>query len=348
MASQSRVSRAKAQPPFFVGVDLGGTNIKVGVVDDLGRTLHFDSTPTRVQQGAEAGAKRIAGAVKKAIAAAELKKTEVAGVGLGSPGTMDVPLGMLIDPANLPGWRNFPIRDRVSELVGCPVAFANDARAAAFGELWIGYGRGRADLKSMIVLTLGTGIGCGIILQGQIHDGAHSHGGEFGHSIINFHPDARQCGCGKLGHFEAYASATGVAKRAVEAIQTGRASSLRDRIAANEEMEAKLVAEEAEKGDPLSIELVLETARYLAVGIVNLMHSIDPQAILLGGAATFGGHASPVGRQFLEEVRAEVGRRAYRYLVERTEIDFAQLGGEAGYIGAAAVAREAYRVARTP
>jgi glucokinase len=343
MSEQKHIALAEAQPPFFVGIDLGGTYVKVGVIDDLGRTLYFGSEPTLVPEGPEAGARRMGAAVRKAIAGAGLKPEQVAGVGLGSPGTMDVPGGRLVDPANLDGWQDFPIRDRVAFHAGFPIAFANDARAAAFGELWLGYGRGRSDLHSLIVLTLGTGIGCGIILNGRVHDGEHSHGGEFGHSIINFHDDARQCGCGKLGHFEAYASATAVTRRAQEALDAGRPSSLRGRLGPGVVLEAKLVAEEAEKGDELSGELVLQTARYLAVGIVTLMHTLDPQAILIGGAATFGGHGSPVGSRFLAEVRAEVGRRAYRYLVERTEIDFALLGSEAGYIGAAAIARAAGR-----
>ncbi len=342
MTQQKKITRAEAQPPFFVGLDLGGTNIKVGVVDNLGRTLFFDTVATEVEQGPEAGARRMGEAIRQAIAGAGLKPSEVAGVGLGSPGTMDIPAGRLVDPANLPGWKNYPIRDKVSEYAGFPVAFANDARAAAFGERWIGFGKDRKDLSSMILLTLGTGIGCGIIVEGRIVNGEHSHGGEFGHSIVNFHDDARQCGCGKLGHFEAYASATAVAARTREALEAGRASSLRDRVQAGEELSAKLVAEEAERGDELSLEIVAQTARLLAVGIVNLMHTIDPNAILIGGAMTFGGRESPVGRRFLDEVRAEVRRRAYRFLAERTEIDFALLGGDAGYIGAAGIAREQF------
>ncbi len=346
MTQQQKITRAQAQAPFFVGLDLGGTNIKVGVVDDLGRTLYFETIATEVDQGPEAGARRMGEAIRRAIAGAGLDPCEVAGVGLGSPGTMDIPAGRLVDPANLPGWQNFPIRDKVSQYAGFPVAFANDARAAAFGERWIGYGKDRKDLSSMILLTLGTGIGCGILIEGRIVNGEHSHGGEFGHSIINFHNDARQCGCGKLGHFEAYASATAVAARTREALEAGRSSSLGNRLEAGDELSARLVAEEAQRGDELALEIVVETARFLAVGIVNLMHTIDPNAILIGGAMTFGGHQSPVGRRFLEEIRAEVRRRAYRFLAERTEIDFALLGGDAGYIGAAGIAREEFLARR--
>ncbi len=334
------ISKDEAKPPLFVGLDLGGTNIKVGVVDDEGRTLSYLSFPTEVERGPEEGARRLGEAIHAAIREAKLSPTNVARVGLGSPGTMDIPAGKLVDPANLPGWVDFPLRDRVRDHCGLPVSFANDARAAAFGELWLGSGRG---YQSLILLTLGTGIGCGIIVGNTILDGAHSHGGEFGHSIIDYHDNARLCGCKKRGHFEAYASATAVIARTQEALDAGRASSLSRRLASGAELSPKLVAQEAEAGDALAMEIILETAAYLGVGIVNLMHTIDPEIILIGGAMTFGGHQSPLGRRFLDRIREEVGRRAYRFLAERTVIDFASLGGDAGYLGAAGIARSDYR-----
>jgi len=333
------ISKDEAQRPLFVGLDLGGTNIKVGVVDNLGRTLSYLTTPTEVERGPDAGARRLGEAIHAAIREAKLLANDVVRVGLGSPGTMDIPAGKLVDPANLPGWGDYPIRDRVRDACGLPVSFANDARAAAFGELWLGSGRG---YQSLILLTLGTGIGCGIIVRNAILDGAHSHGGEFGHSIIDYHDNARVCGCKKRGHFEAYASATAVTLRTQEALAAGRSSSLSQRLAAGEELSPKLVAEEAAAGDALSLEIILDTAAYLGVGIVNLMHTIDPEVILLGGAMTFGGNESPLGRRFLSRVREEVHRRAYKFLADRTVIDFAALGGDAGYLGAAGIARRDY------
>jgi len=337
--ARETILKEKAQSPFFVGLDLGGTNIKVGVVDDLGRTLSYLTIRTEVQRGPDDAARRMGEAIHAAISEAGLGPADVARVGLGSPGTMDIPAGKLVDPANLPGWQHYPIRDRVAEACGLPVSFANDARAAAYGELWLGSGQG---YKSLILLTLGTGIGCGIIIGDLILDGAHSHGGEFGHSIIDFADDARQCGCKKRGHFEAYASATAVTSRTREALEAGRTSSLSPRLAGGAELSPKLVAEEAAAGDALSLEIILDTAGYLGVGIVNLMHTIDPEVILLGGAMTFGGKASPLGRKFLARVQEEIHRRAYKFLAERTVIDFAALGGDAGYLGAAGIARRDY------
>jgi len=330
----------KAQAPFFVGVDLGGTNTKVGVVDDRGRPLSWLSVPTRPEKGPQDATRRMGAAVKKAIRKAGLRPMAVARVGLGSPGTMDIPAGKLVQPVNLRGWDDFYIRDALSAECGLPVAFANDATAAAYGEFWVGSGRA---FHSMVLLTLGTGIGCGIIIGDLLVEGENSHGAECGHVIINFDDDARYCGCGQRGHLEAYASATAVVKRTAEALQAGLISSLGDRLRGGDELSPKLLAEEAEAGDQLSMEIIIETARYLGIGVVSLMHTIDPNGVLLGGAMTFGGKQSKLGRRFLSRVKEEVARRAFPVLAQRTKIDFASLGGDAGYIGAAGIARMEHR-----
>jgi glucokinase len=161
--------------------------------------------------------------------------------------------------------------------------------------------------------------------------------------IINSAEDARFCGCGQRGHLEAYASATAVTKRTQEALDAGLKSSLTKRLEAGDELSPKLLAEEAEAGDDFSREIIMETARYLGIGVVNFMHTIDPNGVLLGGAMTFGGRDSKLGRQFLRRVKQEVQRRAFPVLAERTKIDFASLGGDAGYVGAAGIARMEHR-----
>ncbi|MGA2066915.1 MAG: ROK family protein [Thermoguttaceae bacterium] len=334
--SEQLVSAAEAVPPLFVGIDLGGTSIKVGVVDDLGRPLGRLAIPTEIPRGPEDAAKRMGAAVGEAVRLAGLAPSAVRRVGLGSPGTMDLAAGRLIEPVNLKGWEDFPIRDRVACHSGFPVTFANDADAAAYGEFWVGSGR---KFHSLVLFTLGTGIGCGIVLGESIVSGAHSHGGECGHIVIDLHDDARLCGCGQRGHLEAYAGALAVIERTRQALAAGRSSSLAGRLAAGEELTPKLMAHEAEAGDDLALEIILETAAYLGVGVVNLMHTVDPSGVLLGGAMTFGGHESPLGRCFLARVQEEVRRRAFPTLSERTTIDFASLGGDAGFIGAAGLAR---------
>jgi len=261
-------------------------------------------------------------------------------VGLGSPGTMDIPAGMLLEPHNLPGWYNFPIRDRLAVHSGRAVTFVNDANAAAYGEYWVGSG---SELSSMVLFTLGTGVGCGVIIGDLLVEGENSHGAECGHILIDYRDDARMCGCGQRGHLEAYASATAVIKRTEEALAGDRATRLRKRIAEGAAVTPKLLAEEAEAGDPLALELILETARYVGIGCVTLMHTIDPSGVVLGGAMTFGGHATELGRRFLERVREEVRARAFPVLAERVSIDYASLGSDAGYLGAAGVARLAHQ-----
>jgi glucokinase len=331
---------AEAKRPLFAGVDVGGTNIKLGLVDDLGRTISRSSIQTLVEDGPDQAVERSVHGLRKLMSDCGVAKAEIAAVGLGSPGTMDIPRGMLLSPVNLPGWDKFPIRDRFAHLLEKPVWFANDANAAAYGEFWVGGGR---DYHSMVLLTLGTGVGGGIIIGDLSVDGENSHGSECGHIIIDYRPDARMCSCKRRGHLEAYASATSVVKRAEEALaDASLKTSLRAKLAAGEELTTLLLAREAEAGDRFSLDLILETAMYIGVGAVSLMHTIDPGAVILGGAMNFGGHESALGRQFLERIRQEVRARAFPTLIERTVVDFAHLGGHAGYIGAAGIARMNY------
>ena len=238
---------------------------------------------------------------------------------------------------NLPGWENFPIRDRVAGHLGRPVTYANDANAAAYGEFWVGSG---ARFGSMIMLTLGTGVGGGIIVNGRTIDGENSHGSECGHIIIDTGDDARVCSCGHTGHLEAYASATAVARRTVEALDGGRPSSLTKLNDEGIPITALHVHQAAEQNDPLAMEIILETARYLGIGITTFLHTIDPAAVVLGGAMNFGGRRNKVGHRFIDRIKQEVALRAFPVITENVHIDFASLGGDAGFIGAAGVAKD--------
>lgn len=337
--SRQFISADEAQAPFFVGVDLGGQSIKIGVVDDRGRPLSWLSVPTKVELGCEAACQRMAGGIDRVLVEAGVDKSAVAYVGLGSPGTMDIPAGMLLLPVNLKGWEHFPIRDRLAHHCGKPVAFVNDGAAAAYGEFWVGAGQ---EMNSLVLLTLGTGIGCGIIVNGFSIDGENSHGAECGHIIVNPAPDARWCNCGQRGHLEAYSSATAVVRRTQEMLDAGLKTSIRSRIEAGEALTPKLVAEEAEAGDPLADQIVMDTAIWLGVGLVNLIHTIDPNGVLLGGAMTFGGKDTALGRRFLDRIKQEIDARAFALLAERLKLDLASLGADAGYIGAAGIARAEY------
>jgi glucokinase len=334
------------RPPFYAGIDLGGTSIKCGVVDDNGHPLlkRAIDVDTEAAKGADVSLRNMAAGVRQAIEQAGLKFDDIASVGLGSPGTMDIPAGMLLEPVNLrgPGWQNFPIRDRLSELIGKKVVFQNDANAAAYGEYWAGVGKsaraaGR-PVHSMVLFTLGTGIGCGIIIDHMIIEGRHSHGAECGHLVIRMKIDdvdpPRVCGCGRYGCLEAYASATALIKRAADGLDAGVPTKLRDQWAATDASDRALLIDNLNKaGDAFCRQLMRETAYYLAVGATNLMHTIDPDMVV------FGGGMSKSGPEFLQWIREDVHKLAFPAPAQNTQIVYAELGSNAGYIGAAGCAR---------
>ena len=323
------------QPPFYVGIDVGGTNIKCGVVDDLGQTMAMATVPTEATRGLEVGLQKFRELFDRVLADAQLKPSDIRGIGLATPGTMDIPAGKLLSPANLPGWHFSPIRDLCAERLGIQTVLQNDANAAAYGEFWVGAGRAA---NSLVFWTLGTGIGCGIIIHDLIIEGAHSHGAESGHIIIEM-TNGRLCGTGQYGTLEAYAGAKAVVARCQDELDAGRPSSIRERLAQGHPLTPKLISEEAGQGDELATDIVLQTARYLGIGTVTLMHTIDPEMVLIGGAMTFGANNTPLGKRFLSEVIREVHLRSFPTLAQGTHIDFASLGGDAGYIGAAGCAR---------
>ena len=331
---------SEATRPFYAGIDLGGTNIKAALLDDLGRIVEFHTEPTHAVRGPEDAAARMGRAVHTLAGRAGIATTDVARVGLGSPGPLDIPAGTIVRAGNLPGWDDFPLRDRVAAHAGCEVTFANDANAAGYGEYWVGSARGSS---SLVLLTLGTGVGGGIIIGDLNVEGAHSHGSECGHIIVDPAPTARVCPCGQPGHLEAYTSATSLKALAAEALAAGGTGSLAAAVAAGEVLTPVVIAREAGAGDALAMGVLMEAARWLGIGIVTFMHTIDPEAVVIGGAMTFGREEHPVGRAFLERVREEVCRRTFPVLARRTSIRYASLGGDAGSIGAAGLARLDHR-----
>lgn len=319
--------------PLFVGLDVGGSAMKAGVVDDSGKALASVSLPTEAHRGQEFGLDRMCESIRQAVAAAGLKMRDIAAIGVATPGTMDIPAGLILDPPNLKPWRNVPVRDHVQKTFKLPTAFQNDANAAAFGEYWAGAGR---DVHSMVLFTLGTGIGGGIIIGDLVLEGEHSHGAEVGHIKIEM-TNPRQCGCGRFGCLEAYASATSVVKRALEALsQKGVKSQLKEYRNKEGGMTARDIFDAAAEGDKVADKIVEDTAYYLSIGAMNLMHTIDPNMIVYAGGMI------AAGDPFLERIRRYVKELAFPVPAERTTICYAQLGGDAGFIGAAACGRQLF------
>jgi glucokinase len=256
--------------------------------------------------------------------------TDIAGIGVATPGTMDIPAGVILDPPNLKPWQNVPVKKFIHGHFNIPTAFQNDANAAAYGEYWVGAGR---EVKSLVLFTLGTGVGGGIIIDDKVLEGRHSHGAEVGHMKIEMN-DARLCGCGRRGCLEAYASATAVVKRAREALQAEPNSTLHQLLDENqEELSSRSIFIAAEQGDKLAQMIVDETAYYLAVGAMNMMHIIDPDLVAFAGGMT------AAGESFLERIRHYIHQLAFPVPAAKTLIRYAQLGSDAGFIGAAACAK---------
>jgi glucokinase len=319
---------------FYVGLDVGGTTMKGGVVDDQGVPRSAVSLPTDAQRGAEAGLERMAETIREAVRAAGLDLSRIAAIGVAPAGLLDIPAGVIVEAPNLAFWRNVPVRQVIQSTFSIPTAFQNDANAAALGEFWAGAGRG---VHSMVLFTLGTGVGGGIVLGGQLVEGRHSHGGELGHQKIET-SNPRRCGCGRLGCLEAYASAIAVVQRAQEALAaSAQASLLRE---AKTELTARAVFEAADQGDELAGRLVEETALYLAIGAMNTMHILDPDMIV------FGGGMMAAGEPFLERIRVHVRQLAFPIPAERTVLRAAQLGSDAGFIGAAGCGRQLVAASR--
>lgn len=346
------ISVDAAKKPFFWGVDVGGTNIKFGLVDDLGQTIAYESIPTEEARGPQAAVERLAEGIRNhEQRLGDGVSERVAAIGLGTPGSMDLPRGMLLEPPNLPNWWQFPIRQALSEATGKEVTFINDANAAAYGEFWLGTGR---DHESMILLTLGTGVGGGVIVDGELVNGINSFGSECGHIIVDPAEDARLCvwGGGR-GHLEAYASASAVVQRTLDRLRQGGGAATSSPLqgvlgGSDSELTAKKVYEAAKQGDALALEIVDETAWWLGVGVTTLVATLDPGLVVLGGAMDFGGRECSIGQRFLQGIRDEFRQRTWSNVYDGTTIDFAALGGDAGYLGSAGYARRIWTQRNNP
>jgi glucokinase len=316
-----------------VGVDLGGTNIVVGALPmdgGDGQLLAMREAKTEALKGAKFVVDRIVQMVEDTIADVCREhggtKDDFAGIGIGSPGPLNRQTGTIINTPNL-GWRNFPLRDLIANAVGLPAALDNDANCATYGEWWLGAGK---SVDNLVGFTLGTGIGGGIVLNGEIFHGASDAAGEMGHMTLD--STGRKCKCGNYGCLEAYASGPAIALRAVEGIEAGAETVLPDLVNGRlEEITAATVYEGAVLGDAYANEVMKETAKFLGTGIANIVNILNPEMVVVAGGVT------RAGDQLFVPLRAEVRRRAFKSAEEACQIVPAQLVGTAGVIGAIAM-----------
>lgn len=316
---------------WIVGVDLGGTNVVVGLLPvEGGEVLGLRTLPTESHRGAKFVVDRIVALVEESIAQVLSEhggtRAQVAGVGIGSPGPLDRRTGTVINTPNL-GWRNFPLRDLIANAVHLPATLDNDANCATYGEWWLGAGRGT---QTLVGFTLGTGIGGGIVLNGEIFHGCSDVAGEIGHMTIE--ANGRKCKCGNYGCLEQYASGPAIAQRAVEGIEAGAETSLVEMVGGRlEEITAATVYEASVLGDAYASDTMKDTAKFLGAGVASIINILNPEMIVIAGGVT------RAGATLFDPLRAEVRRRAFRAAQECCRIVPAELPGTAGVVGAAAV-----------
>ena len=313
---------------IFIGIDLGGTNIKIGCFDSDIKLISKTSVPTRADMGPEVAVDKMAETVEKLLADADLSLQDVTAAGIGTPGPAKYRDGIIIRSTNMPEFKNVPIRQMLSNKLGKPVVFDNDANVACWGEYAVGAGKGVDD---MVFFTLGTGIGGGIINDGKLLHGCGDNAAELGHIII--HPGGRKCNCGQSGCVEAYASANNTAKRAAEAIEAGAKSSLKKVLDEKGEITSKDVYEHLTAGDKLAKKITDETAEALAILCINVLHTTEPKRIV------FAGGMIAAGDVLLNRIRYYFNEHIWSLKKETVEICFATLGEDAGIIGAAALAK---------
>ena len=315
---------------LYMGIDLGGTNIKTGIVDAQGNVLEKINVPTGLGPDVVIG--NMVSAANRVLEQASVNLDQIAAIGIALPGSLSKSTGIVVRCANLPGWESVPLCDLVSEALGKPTFMENDARSAAFGEFVAGAGRA-TTIRNMIMITLGTGVGSGVILDGRLVHGHTGMAGELGHMIVV--PEGELCGCGQRGCLEAYASATRVHRRAIQVLQNSKASSILRSLAFKTGCPtARDVAEHALRGDTLALQIWDETCKFIAIGCVNAAHLIDPEIIVLGGGM------AAAGELLLDSVERHFREQYWKLGSPRAKIRIAEVGNDAGFIGAALLAGE--------
>lgn len=313
---------------YYLGVDLGGTNIVVGLLDESGKIIKSITKPTEATRKTELIFDDIIKLCKEIISEFNLTKSNLKGIGMGIPGEIDAKNGIINYSNNIP-MNNFNAKQYISKELDFPLAFANDADCAALGELISGAGKGCEDI---IILTLGTGVGGGIIINGKIYSGYYAGGAELGHQTIIY--KGAQCSCGNKGCLEAYASATALIRDAKVAAMNNP-KSLLNTLVENEDlnkMTAKVAFDAAEQGDLVAKDLINDYIEYLSIGVANLVNIFKPQMILLSGGISKQGEK--LTKPLIEKTKEKIFGNTLL-----TKIDIAKLGNDAGLIGAGMLVR---------
>ncbi|EHQ60846.1 glucokinase, ROK family protein [Paenibacillus dendritiformis C454] len=306
---------------IYVGVDLGGTAIKVGICDAEGRLLQTFEGPTEVAKGPDTVIDNIENYIRRIVEESPYDWSQVAGIGAGVAGFTNVKEGVILLAPNV-GFKDVPIRAILEERLGKPVKIDNDANVAALGEAWSGAGKG---IDNCVCYTLGTGVGGGIIINGKIVQGFSGMAGELGHIAVIPDLEAIQCGCGKMGCLETVSSATGIIRMAKDAVERGDRTSL----SLLEDIAAKDVFDAAKAGDEVAVRIISRAAFYLGKSMAAVAVTLNPERFIIGGGL------SKAGEFLFEQIRETFKKLTPEPVTRGVSIVPAQLGNDAGMIGAA-------------
>ncbi|HEY5668385.1 MAG TPA: ROK family protein [Anaerolineales bacterium] len=311
----------------FLGCDLGGTNLRAAIVDvETGEVLHQMSIPTLAREGHDAVMKRMADLLLQVIQSAGMQKDDIGGIGIGVPGVLDLEKGKTLFLPNLPGtWPHVPLRDTITQLTGLPTALLNDVRSITNSEWRFGAGRG---VDTIAVFAIGTGIGGGLVVNGQLHLGIGGTGGELGHTIIDF--NGPRCGCGNNGCLEAYASGPAIAAMGMKAVAQGLTTIIAELCEFDLNcITPELIAKAAQAGDEIAKEIYEKAGFYIGIAASNVCAAVGPRRIVIGGGV------AKAGELLLDPIRHTIKKRVYVMPVEEVEVVPSQLGDNAGVIGVA-------------
>ncbi len=323
---------------YIIGIDLGGTNIKAAIFDAEFRAVVERSDATEAALGPAHVLARIKLAIHAMLAESNLDQREIAGMGMGIPGLLDPEEGLSIFSPNFPGWENVHVVNEMKETFAFPVCIDNDVRVNLYGEWLFGAGIGH---RNVLLLTLGTGLGSGIVVDGSVLYGETYSAGEIGH--MNMYREGRPCRCGSSGCLGRYVSAVGMVRSFTEELEAGRESVVRSWIGEEfQSITAQMISEAYDQKDPLAIDIMNETGRILGFGLATAINLLNPGLVIIGGGM------SAAGERLLAPVRETVGQHSLRLSSGACSIVAASLGGKAGAVGAAAYAARKVGLSSAP
>lgn len=308
-----------------IGIDVGGTNVKIALVDKSGKIIYSNSVPTYAKMGYEYTVNNIKQAIKDLIKETNTTAKDIDGIGFDFPGQVDYKTGVVKLAPNIPGWVNVPIAQMIEEEFHIPTRIDNDVRCAALGEMKFGAGQG---CENFVCITVGTGIGSGLVVNGQLVRGASNAAGEIGHIKLQM-KDGLICGCGDTGCLEAYASGPSIVAMAQDYIKGGKSTKFREMAAAEGgEITPYMVAKAAEAGDPVAKRIFAIVGEYIGIGLTSVINLLNPEKVIIGGGV------AEAGDLLLDPIRKTIKERAMVVAGSAVEIVPAQLGNSAGVIGA--------------